>query len=734
MRTHVDLHPASSRILWLAFALSLAACARTPLGSREEIVIFPARKIVTLDPRRPRVEAVAIAGDSILATGGLEELKVALRERSFTIDRRFEDRVLVPGFINQHEHAWLAAIAMIAEIVSIEDWVLPDRTIPRAVDENDYRRRLEALADRHAEKDTGDVLYTWGYHQLFHGELSRSDLDEIDREIPIVVLQRSMHEMIFNTRALERFGINADRVASMPEPARRQTDLRNGHFWEQGLFGIVPLVFPDLLAPKRYLPALERVERYWHAAGSTLVAEPGGLVSPALKAMQNRVLGDPETPFRMFYIADGKTLTARHPASRVIAETEKLFDSAEGMTRFLPKQVKLFADGAMYSQLMQMRDGYLDGHRGEWLMQPDDFEKAFRIYWDAGYQIHVHQNGDAGLDLVLDTLEANLKRTPRRDHRTVIVHFGFSRPDQVERIARLGAIVSANPFYPVVLANRYSEVGIGPERAREMVRLGDVVRAGIPLSLHSDMPMAPGRPLLLVWSAVNRRTVDGNVVAPEQRIDPERALRAVTIEAARSLRMEDRLGTIEPGKLANMTVLAENPLDVDPETIKDIPVWGTIHEGRVLPVGPNRNQAGESRSPTAIRSRNPASDPESQNLAQAFSGKRLQGDIRHARSETPIPVFSPGVGGERDDRKRRPSSTQIPDPSGRFVAIHPGHLTIHEDEIEVFLRDPFDRFASGRGRLDGTSDPFEHLSGDQPIDPIVVDDENAGLETLLLDQ
>ena len=584
MRSSVASRPAFSRILCFALVLSLAGCARAPVGSRHEIVLFPAREVVTLDPLHPRVEAVAIAGDSILATGGLEELKAAFRERSFTLDRRFENRVLVPGFINQHEHAWLAAIVMIADIISIEDWVLPDRTIPRAVDGADYRRRLADLVSRHARMNADDVLYTWGYHQLFHGSLSRSDLDEISREIPIVVLQRSMHEMIFNTRALERFGIDTERVASMPEPARRQTDLENGHFWEQGLFGIVPLVFSDLLAPDRYLPALERVERYWHAAGSTLVAEPGGLVSPALKAMQNQVLGDPETPFRMLYIADGKTLVARHPASRVIAETEKLFGSAEGMTRFLPKQVKLFADGAMFSQLMQMRDGYLDGHRGEWLMQPEVFRKAFRIYWDAGYQIHVHQNGDAGLDLVLDTLEANMKRNPREDHRTVIVHFGFSRPDQVARISRLGAFVSANPFYPVVLANRYSEVGIGPERAEEMVRLGDVVRAGIPLSLHADMPMAPGRPLLLMWSAVNRGTVDGNVVAPEQRISPEQALRAVTIEAARSLRLEDRVGTIEPGKLANITVLAENPLDVDPGTIKDIGVVATIHEGRVLPV------------------------------------------------------------------------------------------------------------------------------------------------------
>ena len=300
--------------------------------------------------------------------------------------------------------------------------------------------------------------------------------------------------------------------------------------------------------------------------------------------MQNEVLGEAETPFRMYYLVDGKTMVMAYPEEDVIAEPEPLFESAVGMTRFLPKKVKLFVDGAMFSQLMQMSDGYLDGHQGEWLMQPELFEKAFRIYWDAGYQIHVHQNGDAGLDLLLDTLEKNLKRNPRRDHRTVIVHFGFSRPEQVERLATLGAIVSANPFYTVALADRYSEVGIGPERAQEMVRLGDVVRAGVSVSLHADMPMAPGQPLLLMDSAVNRITLEGNVAGRDQRLSPEQALRAVTIDAAFSLRMEDEVGSIEPGKLANLTVLAENPLSIASESIKDIRVVATVHEGRVFPV------------------------------------------------------------------------------------------------------------------------------------------------------
>ena len=137
--------------------------------------------------------------------------------------------------------------------------------------------------------------------------------------------------------------------------------------------------------------------------------------------------------------------------------------------RLLPKQVKLFADGAIISQLMQMREPYLDDdgapdpcHHGEWMMQPDTFRAFARAYWNADWQLHVHVNGDAGLDLVLDTVEECQAEHPRTDHRTVIVHFANSSEEQVDRIARLGCIVSANSYYPVGFADAYPSTGWEP--------------------------------------------------------------------------------------------------------------------------------------------------------------------------------------------------------------------------------------------------------------------------------
>jgi hypothetical protein len=119
-----------------------------------------------------------------------------------------------------------------------------------------------------------------------------------------------------------------------------------------------------------------------------------------------------------------------------------------------------------------------------------------------------------------------------------------------------------------------------------LVPVGDVVARSVPVSFHSDMPMAPAQPLFLVWAAVNRTTVSGRVAGPDQRLSVEQALRAVTIDAAHSLRLETEIGSIAPGKYANFTILDADPREVAHDAIKDIGIWGTVFEGVLYPVTP----------------------------------------------------------------------------------------------------------------------------------------------------
>jgi len=571
------------------------------LAPLPSVTIYSAKQIITLDPAKPTAQAVAVVGDRILAVGTVDELKAATKGQPYTVDETFANQVIVPGFVAQHDHPLLSALTMTAEIIAIEDWVLPQGTSRAAKNREDYLKRLGETNSR--LKDPNKVLLTWGYHHYFHGELKKTDLDKISSTRPIIVWHRSAHEFFLNTAAEKKYGVTKAWYDKLNASQKKQSDFENAHYWEQGAFAVMPLIAPAIATPERLKAGLEFTENYFHANGVTLGCEPGGLASKKLQDAQNAVMSDSASPFRFYFIADGKSITAAYPDEKVIPETEKLLAWGQGMTAYLPNQVKLFADGAIFSQLMQMRDGYKDGHKGEWMMDLDFFARTFRVYWDAGYQLHVHVNGDAGLDMVLDNLERNMRRNPRNDHRTVIVHFAVSTPEQVERIKRLGAIVSGNSYYPVALSDNYRKNGLDPERADPMVRMGDVEKAGISYSFHSDMPMAPGQPLLLMWCGVNRITNDGRVTAPEQRVSRLGALKAVTLDAAYSLQMEKEVGSIVMGKLANFTILEDNPVTCDSEKIKDIPVWGTVHEGRVLPVkraAGMQTGFGPMRDPRAI--------------------------------------------------------------------------------------------------------------------------------------
>jgi hypothetical protein len=293
-------------------------------------------------------------------------------------------------------------------------------------------------------------------------------------------------------------------------------------------------------------------------------------------------LNQEDVTFRTYFVPDGRLLYDRHKDNpeTLVDITRRYLDWGRDKVQWLPQQVKLFADGAIFSQLMQVQEPYLDGHEGQWIAVPEDYAAAFKLYWDAGYQINTHVNGDGGLKVVVDVLKERMENNPRQDHRFTVVHFALSTEEQVQTLGELGAVITANPYYVTSLADRYSEFGLGPERADTMVRLGSVAQTPMPISLHSDMPMAPADPLFLAWCAATRQTLSGRVAAPEQRISRDRALSAVTLESAYIIQKENELGSIKPGKVADFTILEQDPYTVPMEALRDIPVWGVVFQGQ----------------------------------------------------------------------------------------------------------------------------------------------------------
>ena len=206
-------------------------------------------------------------------------------------------------------------------------------------------------------------------------------------------------------------------------------------------------------------------------------------------------------------------------------------------------------------------------------------------YWRAGIQIHSHANGDETVQMTLDVLEQLQLRHPRFDHRFTIEHYCISTPDQARRLKALGGLASVNDYFVHYRSLIHAEQGFGPDRAEATARLGSLEREGVVFALHSDfsLVLTPIHPLTAVWIAVNRVALDGTVQAPGERIGVDRAMRAITIDAAHILSRDHELGSIEAGKLADFTILEDDPYDVDPTNIRDLCVWGTMLAGKVFP-------------------------------------------------------------------------------------------------------------------------------------------------------
>ncbi len=547
----------------------------------DQIRVFRARKVITMNPSWPEGTAVAVRGNHILEVGTLETLEPWLSRHSHTVDDTFGDHVLLPGFIDPHLHPSMAAVLLPMHFITAMEWDLPWDSVQPVTTHDGFLERVKILSDQ--LEDPAEPLFTWGYHPLWHGEVRRPQLDQVAPDRPVVVWHRSFHEVILNSAALRWLEIDEESIRG-----KIQIDLDGGHFFENGLFVAISRLNPHILSPERYRHGLERLKQVAHHGGHTTLGDLAvGLFDPELEWQGSLdVLEQDDTPFRVLMV---RTAASAFNETRDWEKTVELVQSlpSKNLHRLqFSDHVKMFSDGAFFSLLAQLQEpGYLDGHLGEWLTPPESFERVARLYWNAGLKIHVHCTGDLGLELALDTLEKLQWERPRFRHGYTIEHFGFATPEQVDRIAELGAAVSANVYYLHELSHIYAQGGVGTERAHQMARLGSCVRRGIRTAVHSDFTMAPASPLNSAWVAATRRNCEGDVVGPHERLSVEEALRAITLDAAYMLGLDHEVGSLRAGKKADFTVLDEDPFEVGADGLRDLQVKATVFEGEVFEVG-----------------------------------------------------------------------------------------------------------------------------------------------------
>ena len=538
--------------------------------------IYPAARIVTMNPARPHATHVAVRGGRILGAGTLEELA---GWGEYRLDERFARKVLMPGLVEGHSHVMEGSLWAYV-YCGFFDRMDPEGRVWAGL------KSIDAVVERLAEAagaldNPAAPLAGWSLDAIYYGgrRVNRHDLDKVSTERAIGVLNASGHILNVNTKALELAGLLRAGV-NHPGIPLGTDGLPTGEM--KGPDAMAPLGVHtgfdrDLLACDE--PGLRRFAKLCVRTGVTTAADLANLLPEDAVEMMLRVTGEPDYPARIVSLRRFYGLTPEELIDRALELRGRSRD------RLRLGIIKVVADGSIQGFSARLRwPGYYNGApEGLWYVPPEHLLEIYERALAAGLQVHTHTNGDEATDLALDCMEAALRKHPAPDHRFTLQHCQLADAAQFRRIRALGLCVNLFPNHHFYWGDQHYAVTVGPERAERMNACATALREGVPLAIHSDAPVTPLGPLFTAWCAVNRRTASGRTLGEHERIGAADALRTITLGAAYTLGLDGEVGSIETGKRADFAVLEDDPETVGGERLKDVRVWGTVQGGRIFP-------------------------------------------------------------------------------------------------------------------------------------------------------
>jgi len=546
-------------------SLFIASIITSPALADPPDTIYLNATILTLDPHNTTTQALATNGETILATGTNEDIQKLATPATKIHD--LHGQTITPGFYAAHDHF----PAMGTDALFRVDLNSPPIGKIETIDQ-----LVAALKDRLPQIPKGQWLVGRGYDDTLlkeHRHPTREDLDKVSTAVPIWIVHISGHLGVANSKALSLAKIT--RNTPQPRNGRIRHDANgdpNGVFEESG--SMVSRLIPPLSQADQLRGTEWAVHEYASKGVTTAAVASGGEASLAnlRRALDQNIL-----KIRVISMTSG---APDEPARQKIRDLHS--------NRLKVGAIKLWQDGSIQGFTGYLSQPYFTPFQGDATYRGyasrtrEALTEKVKEWHKAGYQIAIHANGDAAIEDVLSAYAAAQQENPRPDARHRIEHCQTVREDQLDRIQSLGITPSFFVGHVYYWGDRHRDLFLGPDRAARISPLASALSRGIHFTVHDDTPVTPVNPLLLVWDSVNRTTTSGQVLGPQQRITPEKALRAVTSDAAWQNFEENIKGTLEPGKLADFVILDQNPLTIDPKKIRDIHILQTIVGGEPI--------------------------------------------------------------------------------------------------------------------------------------------------------
>jgi predicted amidohydrolase YtcJ len=519
--------------------------------------------VYTVDKQQPRAEAVAVIGDRIVAVGSRADIDLWRGPQTKVIDAG--GKLLLPGFNDAHAH-------FIQGGAQLEQVQLTDAATPE-----DFTRRIAAQVKK-TPKGEWILGGRWDETKWPNQELpTKALVDPVTGETPIFVERYDGHESLANSTAMKLAGVDA-KTPDVP-----------GGVIVRDASGNPTGVFKDAAMPLIYkaIPPMTHEQRLRAARGAMKHAASLGVTS-----VQHM---NPEFADVAAYseLAENGELTTRIYAAPMETgwrdQAKVGIRHAWGSSYLRLGAVKGYADGSLGSRTAYMFEPFTDdpGNRGllsDEMHPPSAMRDRLMQADTAGLQIRVHAIGDRGISMILDIFADIEKEHGYHDQRFAIEHAQHMAQKDFERFAKLHVIASMQPYHAID-DGRWAEGRLGHERTRYSYAWRSFLDHGVRLAFGTDWPVAPLDPMLGIYAAVTRATLDGKNPGgwiPEEKITLPEAIEAYTMGAAFAEFQENEKGSIAPGKLADVIIVNDNIFELKPEAIRNVKVKTTIVGGKVV--------------------------------------------------------------------------------------------------------------------------------------------------------
>ena len=539
----------------LILTATLFACdqAEVPMAPAIPVdLILTNGKIVTVDDAFTIANTVVVHEGKVVETGDSSLLEKYQGESQVDL----EGKTVLPGFIDSHTHIRgrprrFIELSKITSIAEMQELI--------------YAKTQE-LGE--GEWITG---YGWSEDELAEGRKpDRLDLDAAAPNNPVTLTRAGGHSAVVNTLALEL----ADITFSTPDPEGGVIE-RDSEGAATGIIRERQNIVGRLVPDSTYEEMIESLEVNLTdllAMGITSITDASK--TPEDYLMWEELYGKPDTPLpraALQFLWNDPT---------AIAEVKTRVGDGTDFLKVGP--IKIFADGGFTGPAAFTREPYLNqgDYRGYLNMPAGDLEALINEVHDAGWQMGIHAIGDAAIELVVDYLEGALERNPRENHRHYLNHFSMRPPETtMEKMAEHNINITQQPTFTYTLEGRYV-ANLDGWRLEHNNPIRSPMDHGITVAISSDI--LPIGPLVGIYAAVTRKGMSGRVFGIDEAISIEEAIRGYTLTGAYINFDEDTKGSLEPGKFADMIVLSEDILSIDPERIMDIKIEQTYLDGKLV--------------------------------------------------------------------------------------------------------------------------------------------------------